>query len=86
MFTTQGEQAARSDVRLGNLLDPVKGFGFDSGTDQPDLDSSIYGTIVCSPTYVIAAIFRHTTARIVTFLPGEWWGFQDQWTIRRSRP
>jgi SAM-dependent methyltransferase len=81
MFTTHGEHAARSDVTLGKLLEPAKGFGFARGSDQPDLDGSIYGTMVCSPSYVIAAIYRNTTARIVSFLPGEWWGFQDQWII-----
>jgi SAM-dependent methyltransferase len=82
MFSTHGAHAATVVPELAEVIKDGQQYGYLDGSDQKDLDPSIYGSTVVLPTYVIKAIYDATKARIVSFKPAEWWGLQDEWIIR----
>ncbi|WP_245279213.1 class I SAM-dependent methyltransferase [Mesorhizobium loti] len=82
MFSTHGAHAASVVPQLAEVLKDGQQYGYLDGSDQKDLDPSIYGSTVVLPTYVIKAIYDATNARIVSFKSAGWWGLQDEWIIR----
>jgi SAM-dependent methyltransferase len=82
MFSTHGAHAAASVPQLGELISNGQDYGYLEGSDQKDLDASIYGSTIVLPSYVIRAIYNATNARIVSFKPAGWWGLQDEWVIQ----
>ncbi len=84
MFTTHGEDAASATPESAALIRDGQEYGYLTGSDQEDLDSSIYGSTVVRPSFVVRAIYEATNARIVSFKPKAWWGFQEEWVIQKT--
>jgi SAM-dependent methyltransferase len=84
MFTTHGEASLeRTPPALAGQLNPA-GFLFGSDSDQADLDSTSYGTMVVSTRYVLRNIEHHApSAQLVSFSRAVWWNLQDEWILRR---
>lgn len=80
MFTTHGEVASDKTLDLANVLDKYSGYGFLSGSEQKDLTSDIYGSMVVMPHYVIQQI-NAAKLRLQSFIAGEWWEYQDEWLV-----
>ena len=86
LFTTHGEAAGEKSKILRDCLDSSSGYGFlPDATDQPQLESALYGSSIVTPSYVIPQIYRHTDARIESFAQARWWVLQDEWIIS-ARP
>jgi len=81
LFTTHGETAGQKIKVLGDALDSSSGYGFLPYSDQPQLESAIYGSSIVTPSYVIRQIYRHTGARLESFFAARWWMLQDEWII-----
>lgn len=82
MFSSHGAHAAMIVPELADLVKDGQEYGYLDGSDQKDLDPSIYGSTVALPSYVIRAIYGATNARVVSFKPAGWWGLQDEWIIQ----
>jgi len=82
MFSTHGAHAASVVPQLAEVIKDGQEYGYLDGSDQKDLDPSIYGSTIVLPPYVIKAIYTATKARVVSFKPAGWWGLQDEWIIR----
>ena len=65
------------------LLQASGGYGYITGSDQPDLDGRNYGTISVCMEYVLRQIRNATCEPVVSYQRGAWFGHQDQWVIRR---
>jgi hypothetical protein len=81
LFTTHGETAGQKTKVLGDALDSSSGYGFVPSSDQPQLESAVYGSSIVTPSYVIRQIYWHTDARVESFFPARWWMLQDEWII-----
>lgn len=81
MFSTHGANAATIVPQLAEVIKDGRQYGYLDGSDQKDLDPSIYGSTIVLPPYVIKAIYDATKARIMSFKPAGWWGLQDEWII-----
>jgi hypothetical protein len=82
MFSTHGAYAGTVVPELAEIIKDGQQYGYLDGSDQKDLDSSIYGSTIVLPSYVIKAIYEATKARVVSFKPAGWWGLQDEWIIQ----
>ncbi|WP_164548646.1 methyltransferase domain-containing protein [Mesorhizobium sp. M7D.F.Ca.US.005.01.1.1] len=82
MFSTHGALAATVVPQLAEVIKDGQQYGYLDGSDQKDLDPSIYGSTIVLPPYVIKAIYGATKARIVSFKPAGWWSLQDEWIIQ----
>jgi SAM-dependent methyltransferase len=82
MFSNHGAHAAAVVPELAEPIKDGQEYGYLDGSDQKDLDPSIYGSTVALPSYVIKAIYGATKARVVSFRPAAWWGLQDEWVIQ----
>jgi SAM-dependent methyltransferase len=80
MFTTHGPKGMQVFPEL-----PVPGddgIGFIPLSEQTDLDGHVYGTTTVAPEYVSQKIVS-VGGELVSYDETEWWGFQDQWVVRR---
>lgn len=87
MFTTNGQRAFNNNAAFwGSLLSADEpGYGFNSGTDQRDIDTAEYGTTIAFPRYVMKVIEQQLPdAQLVRFTEGEWFSAQDEWVVRRK--
>jgi SAM-dependent methyltransferase len=84
MFTTNGLAGASENPLLASSLANGRDFAFLSYTDQPDLDASIYGTMVVTPEYVRREVGKLARSKIVSFEEKAWWNTQDEWVVARS--
>jgi hypothetical protein len=80
IFTTHGLAAHK---RMGEPPLSDEGFFFAHQSEQKDLNTSVYGTNVATPDFVIAEIFKHSGAPIVSYKHAYWSGFQDLWIVKR---
>lgn len=85
LFTTHGEAARRRDpIFFGKNFDDSAGFGYRLESDQEDLPSSAYGTMVVDMTYVLRQIREHAPGAVIESYRSKcWFGLQDEWIIRR---
>lgn len=84
MFTTHGEGAIEAHPdHFGAFKFEKPGYAYRGDSDQPDIESSEYGTTIALPEYVVKAIGTLPGAKIVSFSSTEWFGIQDEWVIRK---
>jgi SAM-dependent methyltransferase len=82
MFTTHGPKGAQT---FPELPPPgPDGIGFIPLSEQTDLDGHRYGTTTVTPEYVRQKIVS-VGGELVSYDEIEWWGFQDQWIVRRPQ-
>ena len=81
MFTTNCETAIAKVERMATGATAGAPFSFLPDTDQPDLETAIYGTAIVTSDYVRETVARSTRCRVVSHQPGRWWGTQDEWII-----
>ena len=80
MFTTHGPKGRQV---FPELPPPgPDGIGFVPLSEQTDLDGHKYGTTTVTPEYVRQKIVS-VGGELVSYDEIEWWGFQDQWIVRR---
>jgi SAM-dependent methyltransferase len=82
-FTTHGEASMKKYEHLGQLYNPSTGFGYGLSSDQPDIEGEYYGTMSVDFDYTVRQI-RKTSAKIIGYGSGAWWGHQDEWIVRRA--
>jgi SAM-dependent methyltransferase len=82
MFTTHGPKGAQAFPELPSP--GPDGIGFIPRSEQVDLDGHLYGTTTVAPEYVRQKIVS-VGGELVSYHETEWWGFQDQWVVRRQR-
>ena len=79
IFTTHGRVSNKSiNMKLKN------GFGFESYSDQGDLDAADYGSTVSELSYVSEVLRRHIGEDPILFSEGFWWKHQDLYIVRKS--
>jgi SAM-dependent methyltransferase len=80
IFTTHGRQA---QIDVG--YPPLKpdGFWFNAISEQKDLPTEDYGTMVATPFYVMEQIARCPNAAVMFFQEAFWWGKQDLFIVRK---
>jgi SAM-dependent methyltransferase len=80
LFTTHGPKGRQV---FSELPPPgPDGIGFVPLSEQTDLDGQSYGTTTVTPEYVRQKIVS-VGGELVSYDEIEWWGFQDQWVVRR---
>lgn len=86
LFTTHGDFARRKfPTPFEDMLDRGKGWGYGPNSDQPDLASAEYGTMIVTPRYVMNAIDTNCPhAELIRFDAGVWFGLQDEWLVRKA--
>jgi cyclopropane fatty-acyl-phospholipid synthase-like methyltransferase len=82
IFTTHGLASRQKYFGEPPLSDD--GFFFRPQSEQKDLNTSEYGSTVSTPDFVIAEIFKHTGAPIVSYKHAHWWEHQDLWIVKRA--
>ena len=83
LFSTHGANAATIVPQLAEVIKDGRQYGHLDGSDQKNLDPSIYGSTIVLPPYVIKAIYGATKGRIISFKPAGWRGsLQDEWIIQ----
>jgi SAM-dependent methyltransferase len=86
MFTTHGQSAIdASPAHFGAFKYEQPGYAYRGDSDQPDIESSEYGTTLALPEYVVKMIATLPSAKIVSFASGEWFGIQDEWVIQKPK-
>jgi SAM-dependent methyltransferase len=85
MFTTHGEFAMSvHPAHFGAFQFEEPGFAYRGDSDQPDIESSEYGTAIALPMYVTRLLKELLPeARLISFASGEWFGIQDEWVIQK---
>jgi cyclopropane fatty-acyl-phospholipid synthase-like methyltransferase len=81
IFTTHG---LASHKMIGEPPLSDDGFFFTPQSEQKDLNTSEYGSNIATPDFVIAEIFKHTGAPIVSYKHAYWGGHQDLWVVKRA--
>jgi len=85
IFTVHGTATLdrRSDF-FAPIYDKAKGFGYLMLSEQNDLDSVSYGTMIVGMEYMSQAFNTFVPdARIYQYRYGEWFGHQDEWIIKK---
>ena len=80
LFTTHGPKGRQVFPELPSP--GPDGIGFAPLSEQADLDGHRYGTTTVTPDYVRQKIVS-VGGELVSYDEIEWWGFQDQWIVRR---
>ena len=80
LFTTHGPKGKQVFPELPSP--GPDGIGFVPLSEQTDLDGHRYGTTTVTPDYVRQKIVS-VGGELVSYDEIEWWGFQDQWIVRR---
>lgn len=84
MFTTHGECAIETyPEHFGAFKFEQPGYAYRGDSDQPDIESSEYGTTIALPEYVVKMIATLPDAKLVSFAAKDWFGIQDEWVIRK---
>lgn len=83
LFTTSGENSMEHQPHIAVNYDKKKGYGyFGNDSDQPDLSTTVYGTMAVDFEYVVRQIRSASDDVIVSYERGAWHP-QDVWVIRR---
>lgn len=85
MFTTYGAGAADNPLLTSSMPQEGTAVFHEQHTDQPDLESSTYATMVVTPGYVRRKIEEYTGGEIVSFTEKNWWLSQDEWVVAKPR-
>ena len=84
MFTTHGEVTLQHRWQLPLSSFDSRGFFWQIGGDQPDLDPLEYGTTAATFGYVYAILRDIPQATLVRYQRGFWWGNHDLYVLRRE--
>jgi len=86
MFTTHGEASMEgaSPPAVGRLSKTL-GFVFEPHSDQGDIPSSEYGTMVVTTEYVQRALANYIdNMRVESYCSRAWWNLEDEWLLRST--
>jgi len=83
MFTTHGEVTVKRILKLPLSSFDSRGFLWQIGSDQPDLDPQEYGTSFATFTYVYELLRAIPQAILVRYQRGLWWRNQDLYILGR---
>ncbi|MBZ5595170.1 MAG: class I SAM-dependent methyltransferase [Acidobacteriia bacterium] len=83
LFTTHGETSMKKYEYLAQLYSPRTGFGYGPASDQSDIEGENYGSMSVDFDYTVRQIHK-TSAEIISYSSGAWWGHQDEWIVRRA--
>jgi SAM-dependent methyltransferase len=84
VFTTHGEVTLQEKWRLARSCFDSRGFYWQLGSDQPDLDPLEYGTSAVTFGYVYALLRDIPQASLIRYQRGFWWGNQDLYVLQRE--
>jgi hypothetical protein len=84
MFTTHGEVTLQRRWQLPLSSFDSRGFFWQIGGDQVDLDPLEYGTSAATFGYVYAILRDIPQATLVRYQRGFWWGNHDLYVLRRE--
>jgi 2-polyprenyl-3-methyl-5-hydroxy-6-metoxy-1,4-benzoquinol methylase len=81
IFTTHGETTHNNVIK--HIPVNNEGYGFIADSEQFDLSTESYGHAITYSKYVLNKIRTLSHIKLVESIPGDWWGHQDVFILKR---